>query len=453
MTIIKPADSSAGAILAGKVFYQGALNFGIEYVFLNKTLITTFAWNNDFLLASAWQKGIGSTGTVTGTDYCTQGYISLDATELKSEVRAGITGGDKCTFQVASVAAKGAAQVVLTKAGLTKFNMQWAEWESGLLTDGSIGVKMTDTTPLFLGTVTKAWPNPLKSWAVNGALTQASFVSGLGLQPINDYSPDADGYTLSPGKIAWWPSEKINGAVSTTATTQMDFLKLKSEYDTYTAAANTYNTAVTTYNTNKDAYNKALTDEAARKADFFKAMFDPAVTIPERPCQPDRPAAFSGVDFKYDTTVAITTAEKAAMKGTFAYNGGSVSANTSFRVGYQLPAITDAAITAGDGAGHTYGYFGAGNLQVVTTNKAFQWKAATATATHHMMVSVLPYLSATTATAAVIEFTWNNKAFDDTMYAISKPSQPAATTAPDAVAAKALAASAVAVAAIAASLF
>jgi len=49
--------------------------------------------------------------------------------------------------------------------------------------------------------------------------------------------------------------------------------------------------------------------------------------------------------------------------------------------------------------------------------------------------------------------TFDNKAFDDTVYAVTKPSQPGSTTAPDAVGAKALAASCVAVAAVAASLF
>lgn len=208
--------------------------------------------------------------------------------------------------------------MALTKAQFVKFNFQWAEWEGGVLTAGTQLVPTANATPLFIGGTTKEWPNPMMSFTLDGALAHTASASGAAAQPITDFDPLMDGYTMSPGKVMWWPSEKVNGAVSTTAVTTMDFLKMKADYDGYTAAANTYNTAVTSYNTDKDAYNKALADEKTRKADFFKAMFDPAVVIPTRPCQPTRPGAFSGVDFKYDTTTAITDAEKLTMKGTFA---------------------------------------------------------------------------------------------------------------------------------------
>lgn len=252
--------------------------------------------------------------------------------------------------------------MVLTKASFTKFNFQWAEWEGGALTAGTQLTAQTDATPLFLGTVSKEWPNPMSAWQVAGAAAQTASVNGAATQPITDYSPDMDGYTMSPGKVMWWPSEKVFGAVSTTAYATMDFMQMNAEYTTYNNAAAVYNSAVTSYNTDKDAYNKALADEAARKADFFKAMFDPAVVIPTRPCQPTQPGAFSGIDFKYDTTTPITAAEKAAMKGTFNQNGGAIAAIASFKVGYQLPSSADTALAAGTGAGHTYGFFGAGDL-------------------------------------------------------------------------------------------
>jgi hypothetical protein len=72
-----------------------------------------------------------------------------------------------------------------------------------------------------------------------------------------------------------------------------------------------------------------------------------------------------------------------------------------------------------------------------------------------MMVSILPYTftEALLTSGQTIELTFDNKLFDDAVYAITKPSQPGSTSAPDAVGAKALAASCVAVAAVAASLF
>lgn len=253
-------------------------------------------------------------------------------------------------------------------------------------------MKLTNVTPIWGGVLTKSFPNPIKAWDYSGTAFAgvSAYVSGT-VEPITDFDPLTDGYTMSPGKVMWWPSEKINSVVSTTATSTQDFMKMKAEYDAYTSTANTYNTALGTYNTNKDAYNKALTDEAARKADFFKSIFDPAVVIPERPCQPTRPNAFVGVDFKYDTTTAITATEKTVMMGTFNQNDGSINVSASFKLGYFLPSAATTAVTATAGAAHTYGYFGNGDLQEATTVKAFQWKATTATATHTMMASILPY--------------------------------------------------------------
>jgi hypothetical protein len=230
----------------------------------------------------------------------------------------------------------------------------------------------------------------------------------------------------------------------------MDFLQLSADYASYTTMANTYNTAKSDYETKKTAYNSALADEKTRQADFFKAMFEPAVAIPERPCQPTRPDAFSGIDFKYATTVATTDPNKLLMQGTFTSNTGVQAAAASYKLGYQLPA-TGSAWAAG--AAHTYGLLGQGTAQYSSTVTAFQWFLADAAKTHHMMVSILPYSSAMPALTAVIEVGWKNAVFSTNYAGLSKPGQPGATTAPDAVGAKALAASAVALAAVAASLF
>lgn len=62
-----------------------------------------------------------------------------------------------------------------------------------------------------------------------------------------------------------------------------------------------------------------------------------------------------------------------------------------------LPSNADVAVAAVTGAARVYGHFGYGDLQEATTVKAFQWFKATATATHYMMVSVLPYTYAEVA--------------------------------------------------------
>lgn len=120
-----------------------------------------------------------------------------------------------------------------------------------------------------------------------------------------------------------------------------------------------------------------------------------------------------------------------------------------------LPSSADTTLATATGAGRTYGHFGYGDLQEATTVKAFQWKAADAAQKHYLMVSVLPYLNGETAftSGQTITMEFLSMAFDDTMYAITKPSQPAATSAPDSAGAKALVASATALAVVASTLF
>lgn len=188
--------------------------------------------------------------------------------------------------------------------------MQWAEWESGVLTAGTDTVATTTATPLFLGSPIKAWPNPVRSYFFNNVLAHTTSVSTK--LPIMDVDPLMNGYSMSPGAVAFYPDNKFNAAENETHVATQDFMQLKAAYDSYTAAANSYNSLVTTYNTDKTAYNKALADEKARKEDFFKSIFDPAVVIPTRPCQPTRPDAFSGIDFSYTQIATLTAAEKKA---------------------------------------------------------------------------------------------------------------------------------------------
>jgi len=73
-----------------------------------------------------------------------------------------------------------------------------------------------------------------------------------------------------------------------------NYNNLIAEYDAVKAGYTTFNTAVTSYNTLKDAYNTALKTEKTRKADFFKAAMDAPTKIPDRPCVPTTPLAYTG---------------------------------------------------------------------------------------------------------------------------------------------------------------
>jgi hypothetical protein len=131
------------------------------------------------------------------------------------------------------------------------------------------------------------------------------------------------------------------------STANMDFLQLSAEYAAYTADTVTYNGLKTTYDAATVIYNKALADEKLRKDDFFKSMFEPAVSIPERPCQPTRQMPFSGIDFKYAQAAAPTVAEKLAGVATFTQNDGVANVASSFKLGYLLSATADTAWNTG----------------------------------------------------------------------------------------------------------
>jgi len=210
----------------------------------------------------------------------------------------------------------GAPKFKVTAAKSTVFQLQWAEWESATLTAKTDLVDTSNITPYYLGAVANigtgsSWPNPVAGYYKAGVATSGF---SMPLTALTDYSPSMDGYTQSPGLVKWFPSagETVLGPNSAEAYTTMDFMAVKSMYDTYNGQKTTYESALSSYNTLKDAYNKALADETTRQADFFKATFEPAVTIPVRPCQPTRLAALSAVDFKYTPAAALTADNKKA---------------------------------------------------------------------------------------------------------------------------------------------
>ena len=66
---------------------------------------------------------------------------------------------------------------------------------------------------------------------------------------------------------------------------------------------NTFNTDKGKYDTLKDAYNKKLKEEKDRNASFTKSIFSAAIALPERPCPPDRPPAYQGIQMYWDSVL------------------------------------------------------------------------------------------------------------------------------------------------------
>lgn len=83
----------------------------------------------------------------------------------------------------------------------------------------------------------------------------------------------------------------------------------------FLSMANINNSAVTAYDKLKTAYNDGLSKEETRAGDFFKASFEPKITIPVRPCPPEQPPAYAGFTpyFGADALSAFTEANKIAM--------------------------------------------------------------------------------------------------------------------------------------------
>lgn len=85
-----------------------------------------------------------------------------------------------------------------------------------------------------LGTTEAQWPNPIVSYTILGAATNAanSIATSASLM---DNSPAMTGYANSIGNVKWFPSAgaSVASPTSLTAYSTMDFMSLKSTYDTY----------------------------------------------------------------------------------------------------------------------------------------------------------------------------------------------------------------------------
>jgi len=172
----------------------------------------------------------------------------------------------------------------------------------------------------------------------------------------------------------------------------MDSATLIGMLDATTASYASYNSAKSTYDTAKTAYNTALAAEKARVADFFKAMFDPAVTIPARPCQPTMPAAYMGPNVDITLTTGAYTTINATSKvlgyGAFARNAVSTpTLNSGF-----LSSTPDSTVAAPlfTWTGHVFGLYGQGAATMPADGIAYPSRIIPTGETHGMMVSIFP---------------------------------------------------------------
>jgi len=236
----------------------------------------------------------------------------------------------------------------------------------------------------------------------------------------------------------------------------MDSAQLIGMLDATNASYTTYNSAKSTYDTAKTAYNTALTAEKARVADFFKAMFDPAVTIPARPCQPTMPAAYMGPNVDHTITNAAYTTINATSKALgYGAFGRNAIAKPTLNSGF-LSSTPDSTATppAFTWTGHVFGLWGQGAAAMPADGIAYPSRIIPSGETHGMMVSIFPDVLATAAGTATAKVDFSVKTVTwRVITSIEAPAAPAASVAPDSAAAAYLAAGAAAIAAVAATLF
>jgi hypothetical protein len=171
-----------------------------------------------------------------------------------------------------------------------------------------------------------------------------------------------------------------------------------------------YASAKTTYDALAATYNTAIDTEKARQADIIKLAFEAYAVVPERPCPPEQPAAYTGPKIDWWVTsnllASVNTTTIAAGYGTL--DNMAVTATPSLNAGFvqATPDTTSTTTSVVTWAGHTFGLNGQGAATMPADGIAFTIVVPANTVTHSVMVSIFPYTAAwtglTTAQTIVI---------------------------------------------------
>lgn len=262
------------------------------------------------------------------------------------------------------------------------------------------------------------------------------------------------------GTAVWYTNVAgVAGPYIGTQYAMREAIQIANDYASYKAKYATFTTASTGYKTTMTTYDTALTAETTRAADFMKAMFEPPVAIPQRPCPPEQPMSPMGPKLLvFDSAKASPTAWTAVSKtdgsAYLKYSTTHVT-NDLFhtRVAYIAPAsdTTPAAkVTANIGA--VFGRLGEGTptLNTDAGTTGFYWGVVDTAKTPTMIVSFLPEVmadtglvaAANTATMSAKAIAWLD------LNTLAAPAPPAANANPKAAGAAALTGSLLAASAV-----
>jgi hypothetical protein len=340
------------------------------------------------LLASLYHSSGAIPATPTGAIWCSAYQNTLDpaaTTPTTITAALGLKGYSKCTWALVAKDATVAPSFKFTQADYSNFLFGWIEWAvDSELTGGSF-MPTTSVAPFQLG-----------AYAV---------ADGPFLNPATGVSGDSGTATWPAATTVFDKSERgkqgnINGSIGIfkgyngAAGTNQFFADALTTYDSVMMINNinakkaefaSYQSSLDSYNTLKTAYNSAIDTEKKRLADFFAAAFTPATSIPQRPCPPTRPAAYSGpyID-KAITALPATNTDKSYY---------AVIPNTpgKAKIGYYASSTDTATTTAASltYSGKVFGRLGQG-LGTMPGVAPYYWNPGTAATKPTIVVSIFP---------------------------------------------------------------
>lgn len=334
--------------------------------------------------------------------------------------------------------------------------MNFIEWIDNTAFASKHKMPATSVTPHWLGAYAAAslYLNPLKvptniaSWPntdlafARTQLSGSEYVSGF-INNISYYAGGAGTY-----------KKEFKNVI--TSNVFMDILAGN------TKAFNDFtNGKAKDYNTDKDDYNKKTADEKARRADIFKATFEPAIKIPKRPCPPTPPTAVKPLNLDYNEQIEKGTAYPAFADDKVGYAyfvdaAGSTTFSAAAGLSHGFIQVSADGTGLASDAGKIMGVFGQGDNNVAMENgKAYQMRKVQSAGVSGMYISIYPNAVDATGLAlgklidiSVMPQKWS----DYSEYAF--PGSPAQPGDPDkALGAKVLAATVTAAAAVLVSLY
>lgn len=256
-----------------------------------------FAYHDEILMAAFYHAHWGgSTKIADGTKWCSDFKTTLNVNGDANTATAtnGLTGKSKCTWQFISAEGTKGPTLSLKKSDYVNYLFNWIEWlnvtglgTAGVLTgniagDFKIGNYPTSEAVVHL--------NPLKT---STAVDSAS--AWLGQSAFTSVQAELDPSVRNPGSIGdaiYFPRQE--GPFKADQTVKIDVPILTDIYAHFNAQYASYNSALDSYNNKKKTYNEALKNEKERRADFIRNYFEAAVEVPQRPCPPTQPIAYSG---------------------------------------------------------------------------------------------------------------------------------------------------------------